>query len=768
MSFQKIKDLIRQDRLTEDLTQFLESELFYLECNPDVASDLVSKVMEGNKIQNKMNSTVVYLIGLSDEKPTKAITKTEPSLPDIDYDLEPIARDEVKKYLVAKYGREHVALIGTVQTLKTKGAIKDVLRFAEIPAQEANEITKTWDFFNRPDFDTELDFFEAGLASNQNTLNFFKKRPDLKDAVIACLGAARGTGIHAGGIVVSREPITNVCPCVWDEDEEMFVTQIEMAYVEQSGLIKYDFLGLNTLSDLNETLKLIEAKHGVKIKLSSIPKEDEDVFDEFKMCRTESIFQFNTVTAMGLLRRLNSVRSIGDLAAITSLGRPGPLNMKMDDSFISRANGETDVVYDHDMLESTLKDTHGVIVFQEQVMKIAVELANFDGAESAHLIKAISKKIQAKVDAYKARFIEGCSKNGIEKKISERIWDQIESFATYAFNKSHAVAYATTSYYSMWLKKRYPLEWTGGVLKNATDEDFKALYPKWKEFISPPDINQSKLVYTVSQDGKLVMPLTTIRGLGDVAAKMIVAKQPFESVEDFIAKITPEPTKRAKIDLFDVAAKTEKGPTKKDIVNLIVSGCFDSTASSGMGSISFRKHAVELALASRHKIKKPTKAEAEADRDTIVFYNKLNRDEFLIKEISLLNFSGFDYFRYFEDRFKKIANGQQILTPAECSKRRDGDLVIVAGAISAIKIISIKNGKSAGKQMMKITLSHNGAEIDVTVFSNALESDEKNGNVLRRLKEFYPFVVRGRINVYNEAKGVILEQGVLPIKLENF
>lgn len=461
--YEKLDKLIIKDRIPSKNSagyKWLEDELFFFDCN-DLACEYYLEVYEklkGGKLPNKNNSFVAYVIGITDIPPTRPLHGTPTTLPDIDYDTN--ARDPIKKYAVRKFGLNNVTLLGTVNTLKTKGAIKDVLRQlrSDMNFKEVNELTKHYDKLKRTDYKTEEEYLQAGLDEVPELKNYFDMNGDVLDAVKSILGEIKTTGVHAGGIVISGEDVRRKVACTFErKKDKMFVTQPDMKYVEWAGLIKYDFLGLNTLNDIGNTLTLIEKRHNVKLKMSDIPLNDPSVMKLFTKGDTMSIFQFGTFLAHLLLTQLKEVRNVGDLAIITSIARPGPLEMGMDKIFIRRVNGDEPITYLHPALEPILKDTFGIIVFQESVQEVMKKIGGLTKNESVVVLKAMGKKQLDKLEKFQKQFLDYAHSEieGMDKiidftdpldltktkkmTIAESIFNLCLAFASYGFNKCLAL-----------------------------------------------------------------------------------------------------------------------------------------------------------------------------------------------------------------------------------------------------------------------------------------------------------------------------------------
>jgi DNA polymerase III alpha subunit len=789
---------IDRTRLTEDLKHWAIDELYYLECNPRDAQYLLSvrakAALATVKPANTTNSTIAYLLGITDQVPRSEIKRTPTSPPDFDFDTN--ARDETKSYLVEKYGAEHVTLLGTYQTLKTKGAIKDVCRVLRpegapggFSFDDVNNVTKKF-ILNPNDFKSELEYFNGNLDNDPSLKKWFDTHKDITSAVLALLGNAKSAGIHAGGIVVSGAEVKAHCPLSFDADEGVYVTQTEMANVEQLGLIKYDFLGLRTLNDLSRCRKLIRDRYGLNYKLSDVPLDEQDIFEEFRLGNTLSVFQFNTPIAVGILTQLSKISDgINTLAMITSLGRRGPMNMGMDRVFVDRVNGKEKVDYLHPLLESILTETYGVIIYQEQVMAICKILGGFTGDEALTVMKAMGKKKRSVLESFEKRFLAACETKRVDTKLAKRIWDLMESFAEYGFNKSHAVAYSAVSYLCMWFKTRYPLEWRSAVLMGADKDDFKLFYANWKDEILKPDINQSRSQYYANAADKIVMPLSTINGIGEKVVPVINSLQPYTSFTDFYSKVHKASNGiKKELDVLKEKIKSsgitdDENPmmikaaelkatkstfaraiNKETCTSLILSGCFDFLKTSEQHMAVFRKELIKEWVSIKHKLNKPDKKTLQADLEYVESVDKMPRKDFLFEELKLLNFTSFDYFDYFKDLIHGAAEKRfkmPLLTPEEALSKKEGETVVVAGAIESIDFKPTKSGKNKGKEMARITLAHNASKVEITIFPGTLEKDDSHERIIRSLKELHPFIVKGKVNLWNGRFSIIYDAGLL-------
>lgn len=790
--FSKLLHSLDRSRLTPELNEWAAEELVYFDCNPDDAEYFlhaldVSTSMPA-KPPNENDSTLAYLAGITDQKPKSGIKRTPISPPDFDFDTN--ARPQIKKYLVEKYGINHVALLPVYLTLKTKLAIKDAIKYL-IPTMtpdEQNAITKKF-ILNRNDFDSEIAYFLASLENDPFLTKWFKDdHPPVFEAVQALLGTARSSGIHAGGIILSSADIKSFCAMTWDAEEGMYVTQPEMNSVESLGLIKNDFLGLSTIDDIMRCFRLIEERHGEKFTFSDIPKNDPQVLAEFGKGNTLSVFQFDTPLATDKIKQIRIVKGISTLSAITSVARRGPLKLGMDKVLIRRSNGDEPTTYLEPSLEPILKDTFGVILYQEQVMSICKALGSFSGDEALDVMKAMGKKKKSVIDSYEAKFLASCEQKKINRKIAKEIWDLMAAFAEYGFNKSHAVAYSTVSYLCMWLHYHYKVEWETAVLMGAKKENFKAFFASWKDSIVKPNINLSKSSYYIDASNRTIMPLSAVNGVNGSFIEGITSLQPVESFEDYYQrgaekalKLQDEVKKLKKIfkempmndERIRLEELCERMNAKKSLANkaisggvlecIILSGCFDLFKPAEQHDAVYRKVLIAKMVEMKHRLLKPSKKEREADLEMVASFEKLPKKDFLFEELRLLNFTGFDYFEFFGQTIHDRAETHMqmpLLTPEEALERSDGQLVTVAGAVESISFFPTKSGKNKGREMCKIKLSHNASTIEVTVFPDTLDKDDAHEKTLRKLRELHPFIVKGKLNLFNDQLSIIYQKGL--------
>ena len=523
-------------------------------------------------------SAVAYCLGITQIDPIKYdllferfLNPDRISLPDIDIDFDDDGRADVLRYVTEKYGAEKVAHIITYGTMAAKSAIKDVARVSRLPLSESDRLTKMI-----PDKLPEVD----GKAPKINLKNCYQYVPELQHELnygepivretlkyaLALEGNVRNTGVHACGVIIGRDDITDWVPVATATDkdgEKVLVTQYEGSVIESTGLIKMDFLGLKTLSIIKEALLNIKERWGKDVDIDHIPLDDPKTYELYCEGRTTGTFQFESTGMQKYLRELHP-STFEDLIAMNALYRPGP--MDYIPQFIARKKGIEPIEYDIPVMEKYLKDTYGVTVYQEQVMLLSRLLANFTRGQSDGLRKAMGKKIFAKLAELKPMFINGGKSNGYDEKVLEKIWSDWEKFASYAFNKSHATCYSWVAFQTAYLKANYPPEYMAAVLsRNLNDitkmtkfmDECKAMKVK----VKGPDVNESRAKFSVNKAGEIRFGLAGIKGVGLNAVQAILderdARGEYKSIFDLVERINLSMCNRKVLD------------------NLALSGAFD-------------------------------------------------------------------------------------------------------------------------------------------------------------------------------------------------
>ena len=514
-------------------------------------------VMVGPGRGSAAGSVVAYCLGITKIDPIKYdllferfLNPDRISLPDIDTDFDDDGRGKVLEWVEDKYGHDKVAHIITYGTMATKNSIKDVARVEKLPLDISNRLCKAI-----PD--------KLPDGMKMNLTNAIKCVPELREAEASANpqmantikyakmleGTVRGTGIHACGTIICRDAISDWVPVSTAEDKsdpghKLLATQYDGHVIEETGLIKMDFLGLSTLSIMKETVENIRLTHdGFTLNLDTIPIDDELTYKLYQEGRTIGTFQFESAGMQKYLRELRPT-VFEDLIAMNALYRPGP--MDYIPSFIARKNGKEPITYDIPCMEKYLKDTYGITVYQEQVMLLSRQLADFTRGESDALRKAMGKKKKAIVDAMKPKFIEGGKKNGHDPKVLEKIWGDWEKFASYAFNKSHATCYSWVAYQTAYLKAHYPAEFMAGNMSRCLNDITKItkLMSECQAMGIPclgPDVNESEQKFSANKQGEVRFGLSAIKGMGEAAATNIIAERhkngQYKDIFDFVQRV---------------------------------------------------------------------------------------------------------------------------------------------------------------------------------------------------------------------------------------
>ncbi len=483
------------------------------------------------------------------------------SMPDIDVDFDEDGRDRVLEYVAEKYGRKRVANIITFGTMAMKMAIRDVARVLDYPIKTADRLAKmvpdkVKNFKQAYEKSPELKFArENGTPEEKRILEYAEKLE----------GSIRQTGIHACGVIIGRDDLENFIPLTTTKDSVLFAaTQYEGSYVEAVGMLKMDFLGLKTLSILKDAVENIKHSRGIEIDLDSLPLDDKKTYELYSRGETVGLFQFESAGMRKYLKQLKPQR-FDDLIAMNALYRPGPMDYIPD--FIARKNGQKKIEYDLPQMKDILENTYGITVYQEQVMLLSQKLAGFSRGQADNLRKAMGKKKKDIIDKLKPEFIEGCKRNGIAVEMAEKIWNDWEKFASYAFNKSHSTCYAYLSYQTAYLKSHYPAEYMAAVLSRNVSEIKKvSLFMdecrRMKIPVLGPDVNESLDRFIVNKQGAIRFGLAAIKGVGQHAAEEIMREReengPFKDIYDFVERVN--------IQIVN----------KRVMENLILSGALDN------------------------------------------------------------------------------------------------------------------------------------------------------------------------------------------------
>ncbi|MEO5761472.1 MAG: DNA polymerase III subunit alpha, partial [Vicinamibacteria bacterium] len=518
-------------------------------------------------------SLVAYALRITDIDPMehglifeRFLNEERISPPDIDIDFCENRRGEVIDYVTQKYGRENVAQIITFGTLKAKAVVRDVSRVLDLSFADSDRIAK----LVPADLGMTL---EKALQDSPGLADAYKKE-ELTRRVIdigkRLEGTTRHASTHAAGVVISPRPLAELVPLYRFPGTDAVVTQFDMKGVEEIGLLKMDFLGLSTLTLIDRCVKMIFEQTGEKVDPSMLEDGDKKTYELFAAGKTNGVFQFESDGMKDQLRRFKPDR-LEHLTALNALYRPGP--MQMIDDFIKRRHGQTKIVYEHASFETILGETYGIMVYQEQVMQIAVAIAGFTMGEADMLRKAMGKKNAAVMAAQKDKFVSGCVTNKMAVPKATKIWDHIEMFAGYGFNKSHSAAYAWIAYQTGYLKANYPAFFVASLLtmEKANADKLVAYSAEARDLgltVLPPNVNASLVDFTVEK-GAVRFALSAVKNVGEGAAESVVAARaegPFTSLDDFAARVDMKAANKRAVESFIKSGSFDSIDTRRHVL----------------------------------------------------------------------------------------------------------------------------------------------------------------------------------------------------------
>jgi DNA polymerase-3 subunit alpha len=526
-------------------------------------------------------SVVAYCLQITNIDPLKYdllferfLNPDRVSMPDIDIDFDDEGRSRVMDYVIGKYGSNQVAQIITYGTMAAKSSIRDTARVLDLPLGDADRIAKLipnmakfGKIFGKDTAELKSKF-RADEFEKVNELLGISEGDDLEARTVNMArvleGSLRNTGIHACGVIITPDDITNFVPVATAKDSDLYVTQFDNSVVESAGLLKMDFLGLKTLTLIKDTVKIVKARQGIELVPDDFPLDDAETYELFQRGETIGIFQYESPGMQKYLKELKP-SVFDDLIAMNALYRPGP--MEYIPSFVARKNGAEEISYDLPEMEEYLKETYGITVYQEQVMLLSQKLAGFTKGEADVLRKAMGKKIFALLQKLKPQFLDGGEGLGHPREVLEKIWKDWEAFASYAFNKSHSTCYAYIAYQTAYLKAHYPAEYMAAVLSNNMN-DIKQVTFFMEECrrmgldVLGPDVNESFYKFAVNKENQIRFGMGAIKGVGRSAVETIVENRKKDG---------------AYTSVFDLTKRLDlRAANKKAFENLVLAGGFDS------------------------------------------------------------------------------------------------------------------------------------------------------------------------------------------------
>jgi len=684
-------------------------------------------------------SLVSYVLGITELDPLKYnllferfLNPDRISMPDIDIDFADDRREEVIEYVAAKYGRQKVSQIITFGTMAARAAIRDVGRVLGYPYELCDRVAKMVPMM--------MDF-EKTMKTARDLIDLYERDPMIKkliDYARRLEGVARHSSRHACGVVIGPEDLNNYTPLQFASNEDKTViSQYGMKIIEKIGLLKMDFLGLKNLTLIQNTIRIIKARHGIEIDLSKIDPFDEKAFALFQRGETTGFFQFESAGMRRYLKKLHP-EQFEDLIAMAALYRPGPLNSGMVDEFIMRKHGKK-IVYNHPTMEKALQNTYGVIVYQEQVMQLSRDMAGFTGGEADTLRKGMGKKIPELIAKLREDFIKGCIKNGISKKIAEQTFSDMEKFAEYGFNRSHAACYAMIGYQTAYLKGNYPAEFMAALL-TADQNDIDRISIEVEECrqigldVLAPDVNKSFGNFgVINEEGKdqIRFGLRAIKNVGENIVKVIVEERKndgeYKNISDFMKRIK------------------DKDLNKKSLESLIRSGAMDSLGERGELLFNLER----LLMFHKEQIKNQNSSQfglfgVEEQSITILPAEKVPDAQRLSWEKELLGlFISGHPLKEYKEKFEEYVTLIPSLTLKDEKKN-----VRLVGVIGIMKQIYTKKNEL----MAFVEIEDLGGKVEVIVFPRVFE----------RTREFWvsggKIVVEGKVSTKDESVKILADE----------
>ena len=775
LCYEGLKKKLNTDTIPEEYKKRLEYELGVIAfMGFDVYFLIVSDFIKYARSQDipigpgrgsGAGSLVAYSIDITRVNPIKNkllferfLNPDRVSMPDLDIDISDAGREEVINYMRRKYGMKNVASIVTFGTMKAKLALKDTARVLGFEPAEANRLSKLIP-----------DDLKATIASSIEEVPEIKKEMDKNPKVKQLFnyatkieGLKRHTGVHASGVLVTKEEVTRYTPLAKGADD-IITTQYEGNTVSDLGLLKIDFLGLRTLTVIDNAVKLVKKLRGIDLDIANIPLDDKKTFELLARGDTTCVFQLESSGMKDLVRRLEP-SAFSDISALVALYRPGPIQSGMLDSFVKRKHGQEAITVDHKLMEPILAETYGTMIYQEQIMEVSKALSGFTPGQADTLRKAMGKKKIDVMEGYRTKFIEGAKVNNCPEKVSNKIFDQMAKFAEYGFNKSHSVAYALVAYQTAYLKANYPIEFMCAALTNeighnaigATDKENKiATYleeaRKMGFEILPPDIQKSFSDFSIEKlpNGKegIRFGLNAIKNVGTEAT---------------IGIVKAREEKGAFKDLFDFCNKVNMSQlNKKTIESLVMAGAFDSLSPDKKPEINRPSLLadVEPTIEKVNKLNEPKQdltlnlfgEEEIYSTAEVKPIERWTNAQMLNNERDVLGvyFSGHPLAKYTRHLNKVLKDSVTKINESP----KDGP-VAVAGVITRLK----KRQTRDKKNWAQITLEDEKYSVTANIFAKVWEQLSDSLSVYQTL------IVRGDIKGSDEAAGTeIIVSGIEPI-----
>ncbi|MBI2592636.1 MAG: DNA polymerase III subunit alpha [Candidatus Colwellbacteria bacterium] len=672
-------------------------------------------------------SLVSYVLGITGVDPLKYdliferfLNPDRISMPDIDLDFADDRRDEVLGYIKDTYGEERVSQIITFGTMAARASVRDAGRAMGLPYSFCDEIAKLIPFQpNMGESDRLLEQYLKHVPELKKRYGEDAQAKKLLDAAISLEGVARHASVHACGVVISKEPLVKYLPLQRaPQNDQDVITQIEFTGVEDLGLLKIDLLGLRNLTIIEETVKLVKEMRDADVKIESIPLDDKKTYEFLQHGETTGVFQFES---SGMRRYMKDIKpkELEDLTVLVALYRPGP--MELIPSFINRKSGREKVTYLHPKLEPILKNTYGIMIYQEQLLEMVRAMAGFTLAEADVLRKAVGKKIRRLLQGEKEKFYAGCEKNGVPPAITEKLWKLIEPFDRYGFNRAHAVCYALIGYQTAYLKANYPVEFMTALLNNSSGDVDRVAYiieeaNKIGIEVLPPDVNKSVSSF-IPEEKNIRFGLLAIKNVGSNITEVIVNERlrggPYQNLADFVTRID------------------DRDLNKKSMESLVKSGALDSLGTERLTVINNLDNVLKVAHGaskSNHTTQSNLFGGVPKLSLKLTPSEPATKTERLAWEKELLGLY------VTEHPLKELVGGKDLQDASpvgEISKETSERKTLKTyGVISKIQRVATKTGS----QMLFATIEDLSDTIEVLVFSELLNKDPsvwKEGNIVK-------------------------------------
>ncbi|HEU4928568.1 MAG TPA: DNA polymerase III subunit alpha, partial [Candidatus Krumholzibacteria bacterium] len=690
-------------------------------------------------------SLVTYAVGITDVDPLahgllfeRMLNPERVSMPDIDIDFCFERRDEVIRYVIERYGQDNVCQIITFGTMAAKAVVRDVGRVLKVPYDEVDRLAKLIPATPGTSLKESLESIGDLKTLVENSADYRR----LMKLSLTLEGLSRHASTHAAGMIITPTPLVNHVP-LYKSNRDEITTQYDMKSIDAIGLLKIDVLGLRTLTVIDKTLRMVEENHRTQIAVENLPMDDEKTYELLRSGRTVGVFQLESEGMRELLKNLKP-SGFHDVVAVNALYRPGPLGSGMVTTFVDCKHGRRAIEYEHELLQPILSDTYGTILYQEQVMRIASDLAGFTLGEADLLRKAMGKKQKDVMAEQRKRFVEGARARGIKPALAEKIFSQMEKFAEYGFNKSHSAAYAVLSIRTAFLKAHYPAEFMAATMSSEIDDTDRitVLLDDCREMdieIVPPNVNACEADFR-ARDGRILYGLGAVKNVGMSAVETLVAERneggAFRSLENLCGRLN------------------SRLITKRVYESLIASGAMDSLPGHRAQKLAALETIMER---SARRFRDAERGQfglfggaAEPDEPPLPAVEPWSAQDQLQKEKESLGFflSGHPL-----DRYRDLITMIRTTSSKDLKDMPGGERVLIGGLVTGIKLTTDRNQRP----MAFVTIEDPEGQAEVVMFSDVLEKSR------RFVAENSIILVDGRVSRRNSGEAKVLVNSVLPV-----